>query len=239
MAAVNSPWSLTALNSQSFRRAIVSGEHGSKNSDNFSAMPMGWVMASSIPCDRSRRSLNTHEPDTIAPMRYVAFLRGINVGGRNIKMADLTACFDEMDFDNVTTVLQSGNVIFDSAKSLATLKRTIEIGLNKKFDYPAHVQVFALKRLEQIIAASPFDDSDPQLHSYVVFFEDGLEKQLAVEVSDVDNQFERIEVGDGVIYWQVPKGSTLQSDFARYLTKARYRDFHTNRNITTLRKIVK
>jgi uncharacterized protein (DUF1697 family) len=171
-------------------------------------------------------------------MRYVALLRGINVGGRTIKMADLTACFDEMDFDNVTTVLQSGNVLFDSAKSLATLKRTIEIGLHKKFDYPAHVQVCALARLAEIIDASPFDGSDPQIHSYVVFFEDGLEKQLAVEASGLDNRLECIEAGDGVIYWQVSKGNTLQSAFAKYLTKARYKNFHTNRNINTLRKIV-
>ena len=42
-------------------------------------------------------------------MRYVAFLRGINVGGRTIQMADLRECFDEMDFDDVRTVQQSGN----------------------------------------------------------------------------------------------------------------------------------
>ncbi|HEY5265808.1 MAG TPA: DUF1697 domain-containing protein [Acidimicrobiales bacterium] len=171
-------------------------------------------------------------------MRYVAFLRGVNVGGRTIKMADLKACFIEMNLDNVTTVLQSGNVIFDSSESLATLGRTIEAGLHQKFSYPAHVQVCALERLEEIINASPFDGSDPQMHSYVVFFEDALEKQLAVEASDVNNELECIKAGDGVIYWRTAKGSTLQSDFARYLTKSRYKNFHTNRNINTLRKIV-
>lgn len=171
-------------------------------------------------------------------MRYVALLRGVNVGGRTIRMADLRACFDEMDFDNVTTVLQSGNVNFSSGRSLATLRRTIEIGLHKKFGYPAHVQVCSQARLKEIIEASPFDGSDPQMHSYVVFFEDGLEKQLAVEASHLGDQRERIEAGEGVIYWQVPKGSTLTSDFAKYLTKARYKNFHTNRNINTLRKIV-
>lgn len=153
-------------------------------------------------------------------------------------MADLKACFVELNFDNVTTVLQSGNVIFNSALGLVALKRAIETGLQQKFDYPARVQVCALERLEQIIEDSPFDGSDPQMHSYVVFFEDGLEKQLAFEASDLDHQVECVEASGGVIYWWVPKGSTLQSDFARYLTKARYKNFHTNRNINTLRKIV-
>lgn len=47
--------------------------------------------------------------------RFVALLRGINVGGNNIiKMADLKTCFEEMGFANVVTYIQSGNVLFDS-----------------------------------------------------------------------------------------------------------------------------
>jgi len=171
-------------------------------------------------------------------MRYVAFLRGINVGGRTMKMADLEACFDEMGFDDVTTVLQTGNVVFSSSRGLVVLKRTIETGLARTFDYPARVEVYKLAQLRQIIEVSPYDGSDPKLHSYVVFFEDGLERQLIAEATELDNKIERIQVGDGVLYWQVPKGSTLKSDVAQFLTKARYKDFHTNRNINTLRKIV-
>jgi hypothetical protein len=59
------------------------------------------------------------------------------------------------------------------------------------------------------------------------------------EVGDDVNDIDRLVIGDGMIYWRVPKGSTLQSGFAKYLTKARYRDAHTNRNINTLRKIIK
>jgi uncharacterized protein (DUF1697 family) len=48
-------------------------------------------------------------------MKYVAFLRGINVGGNNIiKMADLKAAFEKQGFTNVTTYINSGNVLFDS-----------------------------------------------------------------------------------------------------------------------------
>jgi uncharacterized protein (DUF1697 family) len=171
-------------------------------------------------------------------VRYVALLRGINVGGRTIKMAELKSYFEEAGYDDVTTVLQTGNVVFDSSDSLAALKRTVEAGLGAQFNYEAHVQIYQLAKMRRIVDASPFEGGDPATHSYVVFFEKGLEKQLAGEASGLDAKVECIALGDGVVYWRVLKGSTLDSDFARYLTKARYKSFHTSRNINTLRKIV-
>jgi uncharacterized protein (DUF1697 family) len=164
-------------------------------------------------------------------------LRGINVGGRTIKMADLKSCLQAMGFEDVTTILQTGNVVFRSSKRLASLKPELEAGLTKTFDYPAKVHVYTLERLQQIIDGSPFDDGDPERHSYVIFFEDGLEQQLAAEATDVDSEIERIQAGKGVLYWQVPKGQTLKTSLGTYLTKARYKNFHTNRNLKTLRKI--
>lgn len=171
-------------------------------------------------------------------MRYVAFLRGINVGGRTIKIAELRSYFEEAGYGEVTTVLQTGNVIFGSTERLPALKRTIEAGLSARFNYSAHVQIYPVTKLKRIVDASPFEGGNPATHSYVIFFEKGLEKQLVEEASGVDPNSENIEIGDGVIYWRVLKGSTLQSDFAQYLTKARYKSFHTSRNINTLRKIV-
>jgi len=169
-------------------------------------------------------------------MKYIAFLRGINVGGRTIRMADLKLCFENLGFRDVVTVLQTGNVIFSSDKNITALKDTIEAGLTRIFDYPAHAQVFALDSLQTIVGAYPFTDHDAEHHDYIVFFEDGLEKQLATALS-LDTT-EKVTVGDGVIYWRVPKGLTLKSTFAQYLTKAPYKHAHTNRNIRTLQKII-
>ncbi len=81
-------------------------------------------------------------------MRYVAFLRGINVGGRTIKMDELKASFERMGYDHVTTVVQTGNVIFESADKSAKLKRTIESGLSARFNYSAHVQIYSVVQLK-------------------------------------------------------------------------------------------
>ena len=57
--------------------------------------------------------------------RYVALLRGINVGGKNlIKMADLKACFEEHGFERVVTYIQSGNVLFESGESSSASRNT-------------------------------------------------------------------------------------------------------------------
>ena len=143
-----------------------------------------------------------------------------------------------MELADVTTVLQTGNVIFTSDDTREVLKRRIEGGLRARFNYPAHVQVFQMTKLRHIVDSSPFDGSDSQTHSYVVLFEDGLEKEVIAEARDLDDSYEEVAVGDGVLYWRVRKGSTLQTTFAKLLTRARFRDLHTSRNINTLRKIV-
>jgi uncharacterized protein (DUF1697 family) len=171
-------------------------------------------------------------------MKYVAFLRGINVGGRYIKMSDLNTCFESLGLEEVKTVLQTGNVIFTSDSSARSLKDLIETGLTKSFNYPAKIQVIKFDNLLKIIKDRPFNDIGDENHDYVIFFENGLEKQLIDEVTDLDQTVEKVEPGNGVIYWRVPKGSTLSSQFAKNLTKAKYKNFNTNRNVNTLLKLI-
>jgi uncharacterized protein (DUF1697 family) len=168
---------------------------------------------------------------------WVALLRGVNVGGRTIKMADLREALDALGLENVETVLQSGNVRFDSSISGEKLQATLENGLGERFGYEAHVQVIERERLERVIDAYPFGTAGEDSHDYVVFIERGLEKDLAAEKVELGKD-ERVEAGDGVVYWRVDRGSTLQSPFGKLLAKAKYRDFNTNRNLRTLHKLV-
>jgi uncharacterized protein (DUF1697 family) len=168
---------------------------------------------------------------------WIALLRGINVGGRTIKMAELRSALTELDLENVATVLQSGNVTFDSPLTAEKLKDRIEAGLRTRFGYDAHVQVIERDSLRKIVDAYPFGTADEDRHDYVVFMERGLEKDLAGEKVELGPN-EKVAAGDGVVYWRVDKGSTLQSAFGKLLTKAKYRDFNTNRNVRTLRKLL-
>lgn len=89
--------------------------------------------------------------------RFVALLRGINVGGNNIiPMRDLKACFEAMGFSDVQTYIQSGNVIFSATKGTpASLEPVIEQALAKRFNYGATVVVLAAKELHKVIAEAP------------------------------------------------------------------------------------
>lgn len=168
--------------------------------------------------------------------KYVAFLRGINVGGRIIKKDELKACFEKAGYKNVTTWLQTGNVTFESDKQVSALKKEIEAALTKTFNYPAKVIVLSTANLKKIIEANPFEGAPKDYHQYVIFFENGLEKDFIAEVPEAKG--EKTKAGQGVVYWKVQKGMTLQSQRGKLLTQAKYKNFNTNRNINTLKKIV-
>lgn len=173
--------------------------------------------------------------------RYVALLRGINVGGINIKMADLRRVFTELGFDDVKTVLASGNVLFttDSADT-AALKTRIESALRAAFGYEAWVFVLDLDTLAGIVAAYPFDPERDGWHPYVMFTAqpEVLAGLLAVR-DDLDPAIERIQGGEGVLYWEVERGRTLDSTFGKNTGKPKLKAVTTTRNLRTLVKLLK
>lgn len=171
---------------------------------------------------------------------FIALLRGINVGGnRIIPSADLKKCFEKMGFGDVKVILQSGNVKFTSdSKNAAQVRSTIETGLAKRFDNPAKAVVATLERLNGVIAEYPFDTSNKDEQHYVVFFNEDLGSELVKE-TNLNKAIEQAKAAEMIVYWRVQKGMTLKSDFGKLLSKARYKDHHTVRNLNTLQKIVK
>src|SRR5437867_4852805 len=88
--------------------------------------------------------------------RYVALLRGINVGGNNvIRMADLRACLEADGFDDVRTYIQSGNVVFTATGSPGTLTARLERTLSAGFGYEATVAVRSARQFRAIVDAAP------------------------------------------------------------------------------------
>lgn len=168
-------------------------------------------------------------------MKYIAFLRGINVGGINIKMVDLTDCFEKLGFQNIKTVLQTGNVIFESDKNITALKSEIEAGLTIRFGYAAIVFVYPYEEVEKIVEHYPYAESQEK-HSYVVFMDEMTDEFVSTS-PHVDSNVEIVQRGQNCIYWSVLKGSTLKSAFALHLSKASFRSHNTVRNLNTLRRL--
>ena len=98
--------------------------------------------------------------------RYAAFLRGVNLGKRTVKSAELKAAFEELGFTEVKTLLASGNVLFD-AKPSKTLKDKIEAGLKGQFGFEVGTVLRSIDELSAMVKADPFgrqEGEDAKLH---------------------------------------------------------------------------
>ena len=95
---------------------------------------------------------------SMASGRYVALLRGINVGGKNkLLMADLRQIFEEAGCCEVSSYIQSGNVLFSASPSqVSVLPRAISETIATRFGYQVPVIVRELQELKRLVAANPF-----------------------------------------------------------------------------------
>ncbi len=93
-----------------------------------------------------------------AATRYIALLRGINVGGnKKIKMADLREMFNARGFASVKTALASGNVAYDSdTDNLDAMRASIEAGIAETFGFSVNTLVFPQTRVERLVESDPF-----------------------------------------------------------------------------------
>ena len=165
--------------------------------------------------------------------RSAVLLRGVNVGGVKLRMAEVATCLREAGYGDVRTVLASGNVLLDSSRDPATDKATIEASLRKRFGYEAWVHVLRLPELERIVEDYPFEADRDGWHDYVIVT---TRPELAAEIVATDT--EHAAPGDGVVYWTVPKGDTLSSAVGRLTSKARFAEWTTTRNLRTLRRLL-
>jgi uncharacterized protein (DUF1697 family) len=172
--------------------------------------------------------------------RYIALLRGVNVGGITVKSAPLAAVFRDLGFTEVRTVLASGNVVFEtSSSSDAALKRRIEQALADAFGYDAWIVLTTVDHVREVVDAFPFDAADAGRQPYAVFGSDeSALDELAETASDLDPAVDPVARGDGVVYWNPVKGTTVDTPFAKVLARARFKAVTTNRNLRTLEKLL-
>lgn len=103
-------------------------------------------------------------------MRYVALLRAVNVGGRVVKMDELKTIFAMPGFKNISTYIQSGNVLFDSAETDTTkLEKKIESKLLKALNYEVTVFLKTHEDLAGIIENNPYGGEPEGKNLYLSF----------------------------------------------------------------------
>jgi len=175
-------------------------------------------------------------------MRYLALLRGINVGGKNIiKMADLKACFEAIGMEEVQPYIQSGNVIFSSSeKDVEKLRAKIQRGLKKTFSYEAPLLVVTQKDLETAVKKAPrgFGDDLKKYRCDVLFLFPELKAGDAVKEIQTREGVDEIWKGKRVIYFRRLTSLASRSLLSKIVQKAVYQQM-TIRNWNTTMKLLK
>lgn len=119
--------------------------------------------------------------------KYVAFLRGINVGGHKlIKMAELKIIFESLGLKNVKTYILSGNVLFETGEAdPQKVTRKIETGLRKALGYEVAVILRTVTELEALVKADPFKQvqADADIKKYVTFLAEPHTSKLKLPLS--------------------------------------------------------
>jgi uncharacterized protein (DUF1697 family) len=172
--------------------------------------------------------------------RYVALLRGINVGGRNlIRMADLKSCLEDDGLEDVVTYIQSGNVLFGSrGSSLTELTDRIEALLSATFGYEASVVLRSRSQMRATVDRAPagFGD-DPARYRYdAIFLKAPLTARSAMKSVPTKEGVDRADVGPGVLYFSRLTSRATQSRLGKIVGTPAYRNM-TIRNWNTTMKL--
>lgn len=168
---------------------------------------------------------------------YAVFLRGINVGGINIKMADLKAALALQGFGEVKTLLASGNVVLASNLDAAGVKRECEQCLRDTFGYNAWVVVVTAQRVAELVDSCPYPAEDKATHTYITLASDTDRLDELDHAGAALEGNEQTRLGPEALAWQAPAGGTLDSPVSKISARAKFKASTTTRNLRTLIKV--
>jgi uncharacterized protein (DUF1697 family) len=134
---------------------------------------------------------------------HVALLRAVNVGGRKLAMADLKAIANELGLRQPSTFIASGNLLFASDQSEATVARLLRQRLEKQISAEVPVFVRTAREMEQIVRSNPFS-GEPGSKVAVIFLESKPPEDLIEKARGVAD--ERVALGRREIYVHYPAG---------------------------------
>lgn len=172
-------------------------------------------------------------------MRYVALLRGINVGGNNkVPMSILKQVFEKADCIDVVTYINSGNVIFTKANhSHDQLVEILEKAIEKEFGFYVKVLVRSAKQIKEIESQlDPTWINGVTIKCDVMFLSGEYDTPKVIEQLKLREGVDNLKYVPGTLIWWVKKENVLQSGLVKIIGTKLYKAM-TIRNCNTLRKI--
>ena len=172
-------------------------------------------------------------------MIYVALLRGINVGGKNkMAMPRLKRTFEEVGLTDVTTYINSGNVIFkDSRRKPATIISALEKAIEQDFGLQIKVLIRDLAAIRKTIKALPDNwTNDNSMKCDVMFLWDGFDRKDILDDLKIKPDIEDVVYVPGAIIWRVDRPNVTRTGMMKLLGTDLYKGM-TIRNCNTVRKL--
>jgi uncharacterized protein (DUF1697 family) len=169
-------------------------------------------------------------------VRYVAFLRGINVGGKTlIRMADLRACVEDLGHADVSTYIASGNVLFTSpARSAAALEAPLEQAIDQRFLLSVRVFVRSARQLAATVAAIPAHwPGNADLRANVIFLARGLDVDALLRDVPPKPEIDEVVRVPGALLWAARREALTRSRMLRLVGDPAYKRM-TIRNVNTV-----
>ncbi|HET7168956.1 MAG TPA: DUF1697 domain-containing protein [Candidatus Limnocylindrales bacterium] len=176
--------------------------------------------------------------------RYVALLRGINVGGnRKVPMAELRASIEALGASDVRTYIQSGNVLFDGGRrSEASWVKRIEAAVTDRFEHEARIVLRSHAELRRTVTQAPrrFGAHPDEYRSDVLFLRGPTTATDVVAQLKPRDGVDRVAAGDGVVYFERLTARATQSALPRVIGLPVYQEMTIRnwRTTTTLLRML-
>lgn len=167
-------------------------------------------------------------------MKYIALLRGINVGGnRKVEMKKLKSLFEILGFKNVSTYINSGNIIFETGSK--PKREEIEAAMEKEFGFAIQTLVKTKREMQKIATAVPNDwQNDAEQRTDVAYLFPEIDLESTLNELPVKKEFIDVRYTKGAIFWNVKRKNVFRSQLAKIIGHRLYK-FMTVRNINTAR----
>lgn len=176
-------------------------------------------------------------------MRYVALLRGVNIGGKNkISMSELKTGFNELSFLNVSTYINSGNIVFSTEiKDQNIITDLIEKMIKEKFDLDIPIFLMTMSKLNEVLDNAPewWGNDNKEIYDNIIFIiPPTTYEEVYLEIGDPKEEYEKIGNYQNVIFWSFELKTYSKTNWIK-TASSKINDKVTIRTANTIRKVLK
>lgn len=172
-------------------------------------------------------------------MKFIALLRGINVGGKNkVTMPELKACFEEIGFKSVVTYINSGNVLFESdVDSTTELVGLCEDKIHQTFGFRVVCAVIRANDLVDAVDHAPdWWNKGGHKHNAIFVIAPKTADEIMQEVGEAKPEYEKVAAYHPIIFWSAPLETFGRTRYNKIVGTPAYQ-FITIRNANTTTKL--